>query len=596
MLESIKNISDLKQLPEDKLPALCDEIRQKLIVDVLTSGGHLASNLGVVELTVALHYVFSEDDKIVWDVGHQSYVHKILTSRGENFCDLRTMNGISGFPDCSESETDSFNTGHAGTSISAALGLAKARDNLRQNHNVVAVVGDGALTCGMTYEALNNVKGTKMLIVLNDNNMSIGDNVGVAMRNLSKLRVGKYDTRKESLKHFLQKIPLIGKPTYRFLRWCKRKVKAKYVRNSYFDNFDIKYVGIVDGNEVKDLVYYFTKIRDNVNKPTVLHVITKKGKGYAPAENDPVSYHSVPCASNDMQSSVTVGDTLVSIAQMDNTVCAISAAMTNAVGLKEFSALYPDRFWDVGIAEEHAVTFAAGLAKGGMKPFVAIYSSFLQRSYDQILHDVALQNLPVTMLIDRAGFVGADGQTHQGLFDLAFLSVIPNLTVLTPATYRQLHEMILFAAKKNAPIAIRYPRSLNADDVGFDGCWVYLKKVEQPKITIFAVGPGMCGLALSAELPFADVVCVTSVKPLDEVLLKSLVAPCVLTLEEGVLIGGFGERLSAYFSDTQKVVRSLGVDDKFVKHATISQQREMCGLNLDNLLSVVQEMLQNDCK
>lgn len=592
MLESIKCINDLKQLSVDSLPALCDEIRQKLIADVLSAGGHLASNLGVVELTVALHYVFDESDQIVWDVGHQSYVHKILTSRGDSFATLRKSGGLSGFPDCEESPLDCFNTGHAGTSISAALGLAKARDNLGQKHNVVAVVGDGALTCGMTYEALNNVKGTRMLIVLNDNNMSIGDNVGVAMRNLSKLRVGKYDKRKRRLQNFLLKFPLLGKPTYKFLRWCKRKVKSRFVRNSYFDNFDIKYIGIVDGNEVKDLVYYLTKIKDNVVKPTVLHVITKKGKGYLPAENDPVSYHSVPQSNSELESSVTVGDTLVELAENNPAICAISAAMTNAVGLKEFSDKYPYKFWDVGIAEEHAVTFAAGIAKGGMKPFVAIYSSFLQRSYDQILHDVAIQNLPVTLLLDRAGFVGADGQTHQGLFDLAYLSQIPNMTVWTPSTYRQLREMIIRAANSTSPIAIRYPRRLSKNDVGFDGKWSYLRKVENSKLTILAVGNRLCDNALACELNYADMVCVTSVKPLDEDLLTQISTPTVLTLEEGVLRGGFGEAVAAALIDKQIFVKSLGVDDKFVRHAEVSEQINVCGLDSTSIARVAEQLRQ----
>ncbi|MBR7177162.1 MAG: 1-deoxy-D-xylulose-5-phosphate synthase, partial [Clostridia bacterium] len=294
MLENIKNIHDLQKLDVKQLPQLCQEIRQKLVEDVSRNGGHLASNLGVVELSVALHYVFGDDDKIVWDVGHQSYVHKILTSRGENFCTLRQKDGLCGFPDSAESDRDSFGTGHAGTAISAALGLAKARDVAGQNHNVVAVVGDGAMTCGTTYEALNNIGKTKMLIILNDNNMSISDNVGSATRNMSKMRVGKYDKNKRRLKAFLHKIPLIGKPIYKFLRWCKRRAKLGFVRNSYFDTFNLKYIGIIDGNEIKDLIYYLKNIRDNVDKPTVLHIITKKGKGYAPAEQAPIKYHAVP--------------------------------------------------------------------------------------------------------------------------------------------------------------------------------------------------------------------------------------------------------------------------------------------------------------
>lgn len=580
MIELVNSISDLHRLEVKQLPELCEDIRSMLVATVMKNGGHLASNLGVVELAVALHYVFGEEDKIVWDVGHQSYVHKILTGRVGSFGTIRQKDGLSGFPDCSESEQDCFNVGHAGTSISAALGLAKARDLSGDNYNVVAVVGDGALTNGMTYEALNNIKNTKMLIVVNDNNMSIGDNVGAAIRNLSKLRVGKYDVRKQRFKNFLLKVPLLGKPTYKFLRWCKRKAKSRFVRNSYFDNFDIKYIGIVDGNEVKDLVYYLQKIRDNVTKPTVLHVVTKKGKGYAPAEGDPESYHSVSAHAGEMESSVTVGDTLTELARQDSSVCAVCAAMTKAVGFAKFEDIFPNRFFDVGIAEEHAVTFAAGLAKGGLHPYVAIYSTFLQRAYDQILHDVALQNLPVTFLVDRTGFVGADGQTHQGLFTFAYLSQVPNLQVWTPQTYRQLKDMIIASSHQTSPVAICYARTLNEDDLGFDGSWHYIRKVDSPKATILAVGARACTNALNAQIENCDVVDVATVKPLDDKLLSSICTPIILTVEEGVAEGSFGQKICQYFAgDKSKKVVCLNAGDRFVKHATIDDQIACCGLD-----------------
>ena len=599
MLEQIKTIQDLKNLRVSQLPELCADIRQKLICDVLVSGGHLASNLGVVELTVALHYVFDERDKIVWDVGHQSYVHKILTSRGEDFSSLRSKDGVSGFPDCDEDERDSFNTGHAGTAISAALGLAKARDTLGDNYKVVAVVGDGSMTCGMTYEALNNVKDTDMLIVLNDNNMSISGNVGSATLNMSKLRVGKYDRNKERLKRFLLKVPLLGKPTYKFLRWCKRRAKLGYVRNSYFDNFDLKYIGIIDGNEVKDLVYYFTKIKNNVTKPTLLQIVTKKGKGYEPAETDPESYHSVNKSgyNSELESSHVVGDTLCKLASERNDVVAITAAMAKATGLSAFKESFPDRFYDVGIAEEHAVTFAAGLAKGGAKPFVAIYSSFLQRSYDQLLHDVAIQNLPVTFLIDRAGFVGEDGKTHQGLFDLSYLTQIPNLKIWTPATYSQLSQMISASLSENCPVAIRYSRSLGTQKMDFTGYWHVLKTSDNIKLKVLAVGSRLVNSAIQAakDNQEVEVVAVTTVKPLDYSYLDGVKAgQKVLTLEENVLQGGFGQSVSSYLSAQGILVKTMGVDDQFVNHATVDEQLEQFSLDTDGLKRVINDILSHD--
>lgn len=616
MLENIINIHDLQKLDVKQLPQLCQEIRQKLVDDVSRTGGHLASNLGVVELSVALHYVFGEDDKIVWDVGHQSYVHKILTSRGENFCTLRQNGGVCGFPDCAEDESDSFNTGHAGTAISAALGLAKARDLAGQNHNVIAVVGDGAMTCGTTYEALNNIGDTKLLVILNDNNMSISDNVGSATRNMSKLRVGKYDKNKQKLKNFLNRLPLIGKPIYKFLRWCKRRAKLGFYRNSYFDTFNLKYVGIIDGNEIKDLVYYLTKIRDNVEKPTVLHIVTKKGKGYLPAEQDPIKYHAVPVGGfadqigvqaddtvdvacdvsvdekpQTVESSVVVGDTLCHLAKEHDNVVAISAAMTNAVGLKNFAETYSQRFFDVGIAEEHAVTFAAGLAKGGAHPFVCIYSTFLQRAYDQILHDVALQNLPVTFLIDRAGFVGEDGKTHQGLFDLSYLANIPNLQIWTPSNAIQLQQMIEQSLIMQCPVAIRYPRSLSTDMISFDAKWNVFGN-SSAKIKILCVGPRLLQNAKPLQSENVQIVAVTTVKPLDIAYLSTIRnGDIVVTLEENVLIGGFGSAIQSALANTNCAVHCLGVDDQFVAHATVNQQIEQFGLDAISLQKFVSKLL-----
>ena len=582
------NTRQLHNMSVKELPHLCEEIRQKLINDVTQSGGHLASNLGAVELSVALHFVFGENDKIVWDVGHQCYTHKLLTVRTD-LNTLRSRGGLSGFPDAEESDSDNFTVGHAGTAISQALGLAKARDIGGQNYNVVAVVGDGSLTSGLTYEALNNVSGTRMIIVVNDNNMSISQSVGTSTLNLSKLRVGKYDKNKQKLKGFLTKVPLVGKPVYRFLRWCKRRAKLGYYRNSYFDNFDIKYIGIVDGNEVADLVYYLTKIRDNVTKPTILHIVTRKGKGYAPAEDNPEMYHSVPRGGQftaRMESSIAVADNLVRLAQTDNRVCAVCAAMSSAVGFDDFAKQFPDRFFDVGIAEEHAVTFAAGLAKGGMRPFVGIYSTFLQRAYDEILHDVALQKLPVTFLVDRAGFVGDDGKTHQGLFDLSYLSQIPGLKVWCPTSYSQLSRAIAKSLDEQGPVAIRYPRYLGEYEMSFSERWATLKYAKGG-VTVFAVGPRMVDEAMKLTSS-VTVVAVTSVKPMDMSVLKTVINGVVVTLEENVLAGGFGQQVAAYYAINGNVrVISLGVDDCFVPHGTVEQQIFDNGLTAPQIDKVI---------
>lgn len=597
MLEKIKTIKDLKQLKVKDLPELCAEIRKKLIEEVTQSGGHLASNLGVVELSVALHYVFAEDDKIVWDVGHQSYVHKILTGRCDNFASLRRDGGISGFPDCEESDSDSFNTGHAGTAISAALGIAKARDTLNEKYKVIAVVGDGSMTCGMTYEGLNNIKDTNMLVILNDNNMSISDNVGSATLNMSKLRVGKYDKNKQKIKKALLKVPLVGKPMYKFLRWCKRRAKLGYIRNSYFDTFNLKYVGIIDGNEIKDLVYYLTKIRDNVSKPTVLHIITKKGKGYLAAENDPESFHSISVrdTDNDMESSIVVGDTICKLMENRNDIAVVCAAMAKAVGFGSIRDKFPSRFYDVGIAEEHAVTFAAGIAKGGVRPFVGIYSTFLQRSYDQILHDVALQNLPVTFLVDRAGFVGEDGKTHQGLFDLSYLSPIPNIKIWTPSTYSELSQMIEASLLEDCAVAIRYSKKLFAATRNFASHWNITRCDPNRKLAILAVGARLVDTATQIAVDGVEVVDVTTVKPLDTSYLDGINGLKILTLEENVKQGGFGQQIISYYANKNynNLIICKAVEDRFVPHGTIEEQLAKNSMDAESLSAVVARLLND---
>lgn len=598
ILEGIKSPSDLKKLDIKQLPALCDELREELIKTVNQNGGHLASNLGVVELTVALHYVFDIRDKIVWDVGHQCYVHKLLTGRYGEFSSLRKKDGLSGFPDITESEYDCFGTGHASTAISAGLGLAKARDLKHEDFSVVCVVGDGALTGGLSYEGLNSIDGTNMLIVFNDNDMSIGKNVGSATRNLSRVRVRKgYLKFKSGLEKTVGKIPLIGKPVVRFLKSIKRSIKLSCLRNIYFENFDIKYVGPIKGHDVKELISYLKSIKENVKKPTVLHIITKKGFGLPEAEENPSQYHSLPCKTDDLQINMSeiVGRELINLGQ-DERVTAISAAMTQGVGLEGFAEKYPDRFFDVGIAEGHAVTFGAGLAAGGFKPFFAVYSTFLQRAYDQIVHDVATQRLNVTLLIDHAGFVGEDGQTHQGLFDIAALLPLPNMTLLAPADDNELKQMLAFAYIFDAPLAIRYPakicRSFNAEFTF--GVWRKLNDVVSD-ICVLAVGGRCVDAALDAadilasQEMAAEVYNCSTLKPFDEECLNCLENKrFVITMEEGIKAGGFGEAVAARLKKPLCV--SLGVDDKFVRHASVSQQLEENGLTAGNVVELIKKL------
>ena len=605
MLEQIHGLSDLKKLDIKQLPDLCEEIRAKLVATVEENGGHLASNLGVVELTVALHYVFDVSDKIVWDVGHQSYVHKLLTGRAQEFDTLRTVDGLSGFPDTEESESDAFNTGHAGTSISAALGLAKARDLSGEKHDVIAVVGDGALTDGLSYEGLNNICGTKMFIVLNDNNMAIDKNVGSAAKNLSKVRVGKgYLRFKRNTKKFLNALPLIGRPLLRLCKKIVRNVRLSKLHNIYFENFDIRYIGPVNGHDIKDLVFYLSKIKTNVDKPTVLHVITQKGHGYQAAAENPLMYHAVQPKKRIVSTNMSqiVGDTLVDMAKSDEKIVAITAAMAHGTGLASFFNEYPKRSFDVGIAEEHAVTFAAGLAKGGYKPYVAIYSTFLQRAFDQILHDVCLQKLPVTFLIDRGGFVGEDGQTHQGLFDISFLRSVPDIVLLAPSDNGQLKQMIKWSQSYNAPVAIRYPKSYlehTPCDFSF-GKWNVFGKTDSIAV-IFAVGGNCLAEAFSAQKILSKkgvdcaVVNACCIKPLDVYTLFLMLknAKIAITAEEGMLNGGFGSAVNDFCLKNELAAKiiNVGVDDHTVKHADFLRQLKDNGIDGKKFADLIDKYL-----
>ncbi len=603
ILEKINNYEDIKKLDIKQLPSLCDEIRQLLIDVVQKNGGHLASNLGVVELTVALHYVFEESDKIVWDVGHQSYVHKILSGRYKDFDTLRQTNGLSGFPDTNESETDAFNTGHSSTAISAALGMAKARDICHKDYNVIAVVGDGALTGGISYEALNNIGDTKMLVIFNDNEMSISKNVGAhASYSTSKLRVSKFNVRKEKAKKIITKIPLIGKPIWKSLSWIKRVFKFGILSNDlYFNSFNLKYIGPIDGHNIKQLVYYLDNIKRNVTRPSVLHIKTVKGKGYLPAEQNPAKFHGLSPINSELYTNMSniVGQTLVNIAKEDDKVVAVTAAMTDGTGLGQFALDYKERFFDVGICEEHATTFCAGLAKNGCKPYFVVYSTFLQRGFDQILHDVCLQNLPVTFCIDRAGFVGNDGQTHQGLFDISYLTQIPNMTVLSPADSTQLVDMIEFSKDYAFPLSIRYPKDIrNEYNLHFD-CFLWNKiHWKNSNIVLIPTGNRMLTEAIKVYQKFLsegitiDVVYACSIKPLDTNFLFKLPRNTVIvTMEENVVNGGFGSLVNESLNYLN--VYNLGVNDVFIKHGSISEQIVSCGLDADSVYNFVKNLIDN---
>ena len=509
MLENIKNISDIKKLNNSELSLLADDIREFLIEKVSVTGGHLASNLGVVEVTLALMKNFNfDEDKIVFDVGHQSYVYKILTGRKDKFDSLRQFKGISGFPKLSESKYDFFETGHSSTSISAAVGMARARDLKGENHKVIALIGDGALTGGMVYEALNDVgfNKTNMIIILNDNEMSISGNVGGLSNHLNKIRISpSYNRLKEKVHLKLDKKTKIVNSIHKF----KNSLKSLVINSSFFEDLGIRYIGPIDGHDLKELNRTFKKIK-NLNGPVLVHVVTKKGQGYLPAMENPDKFHGVgpfdietgkSKKKSGMTYSKAFGEAICNIACDDDSVVAITAAMTDGTGLTNYKKEYKDRFFDVGIAEEHAVTLAAGMAASGLKPVFTVYSTFLQRGFDQLIHDVCMPNLNVTLAIDRAGLVGADGETHQGVLDLSYLSMIPNMTVLVPKCMEEMEVILRYAIDANKPIALRYPRGgdnykLKPLKTIEEGKWEIVSDGE--KVAVIAVGK-MVGYAMMAK-------------------------------------------------------------------------------------------------
>ena len=616
-LNSMKFPEDLKDLNNLELTDLGSEVREFLVNSVSKTGGHLASNLGIVELTISLFKAFDiENDKIIYDVGHQSYVHKILTGRKDEFKDLRKKNGISGFPKRSESKYDVFDTGHSSTSISAALGMARARDLKGDNYNVVAVIGDGALTGGMALEALNDVgyRKTDLIIVLNDNQMSISNNVGGLSKHLNNLRLEPgYNRLKTGINSTLSNSEF-GKYVLNSLNRIKGSIKQLVVPSMLFEDMGIKYLGPIDGHDINKMIEVFNVAKE-IKGPVIIHTITKKGKGYELAEKNPEKYHGISAFNTENGEikkkssdnySAAFGRSLCKLAKENEDIVAITAAMPNGTGLVDFSKEFPKRFFDVGIAEQHAVTLAAGMSTAGLKPVFAVYSTFLQRAFDQVLHDVCIQNLPVVFAIDRAGIVGEDGETHQGIMDISYLSIIPNITIVSPKCLEEVDVLLNYAINKNSPIAIRYPR-------GGD-CYKELQpinNVEFGKWEILNKGSGVAIIATGKMVQHAmiaynelkenginpTIINATFIKPLDDELIKKISKEyeIVITIEDNMINGGLGSGIldSLNKCDYKGIVKILGYDDKFVHQGTVSELYKENGLDPDSIKETVMSLVGN---
>ena len=608
ILDTIDSVEDLRNIDIHKMDKLANEIREFLIKKVSKTGGHLASNLGVVELTLALHYSFNTPkDKIIWDVGHQSYVHKILTGRKNQFDKLRQMNGISGFPKTSESEFDCFNTGHSSTSISAALGIAKARDINGEKYNVAAIIGDGALTGGMAFEALNDAgrSPTNFIVILNDNEMSIDKNVGGLSSYLSKITTQPiYYKVKEDMNYLLNKIPAIGKGAVKAIDRAKGTIKHLIIPGMIFEELGFHYYGPIDGHNINELISIFKRIKP-IKGPILIHVCTQKGKGYNHAVEKPNVFHGISpfdiktgevLKKGEPSYSEIFGKEMISLAEKDNDIVAITAAMPTSAGLIEYSKKFPNRFFDVGIAEQHAVTFSAGLARKGLKPVFVVYSSFLQRAYDQVIHDVALQNLHVVFAVDRAGIVGEDGETHQGIYDMSFLSHIPNMTILAPCDYEEFRVMMNFAVNMvNGPVAIRYPRGRGEEFI-FEHEPLYLGRGEMvcqgKDITIVSVGSMMkTAMEVSEKLQnfgvSSDVINSKFVKPIDiELIAKSVrKTKRLAVIEDNAKLGGLGSYISSMLNENSIHVRTrhYGFPDEIITHGTKSELFRKYGLDGESI-------------
>lgn len=616
MLEKVNNIEDVKKLKDDEKIILSKEIREYIIKHVSKTGGHLASNLGIVELTIALHSCFNvPEDKIIWDVGHQIYAHKIITGRKDKIDTLRQLNGISGFPNTKESELDCFDTGHSSTSISVALGMARSLKLQNKSGNVIAVIGDGALTGGIAFEALNDAGASNdnIIVILNDNEMSIGKNVGGLSKLLSKIRTKNiYRSSNNIVKKIVRKIPYIGEKIISFFRRIKHGIKQLIISNMFFEDMGFTYLGPIDGHDIEKLEYMLEKSK-NIDGPILIHVATIKGKGYKPAEDNPSLFHGISkfdietgnhIEPNKKDYSKIIGNKLIELAKKNKNIVGITAAMRDGVGLKEFSLKYPDRFFDVGIAEQHALTMAAGMAKTGLKPYVLIYSSFLQRGYDQIIHDICIQKLPVVIGIDRAGVVGQDGETHQGMFDLSFLSAVPNLNIFAPKDFKELEDVLEFSITFEEPLAIRYPRG-EEGKIKFEN----YEKIQIGKgemlntgedITIIAIGNmveravEVCKLLKEKDI-HADVINSRFLKPIDEdLIIKSInKTKNVITIEDGTLTGGLYTKVLEVINKNNLKdidIKGFGYPDKFIEHGKVEELEKLYGLNKESILDAIDKI------
>ena len=612
-LKSHKFPEDLRNMSYDELELLSYEMRDFLVESVSKTGGHLASNLGIVEIAIALHKCFNTpEDKIVWDVGHQTYVHKVLTGRIDGFKNLRQLGGMSGFPKVCESEYDLFDTGHSSSSISLGLGLAAARDLKGEDYKVVSVIGDGAMTGGLAYEALNNAgsMNTNFIVVLNDNGMSISQNTGGLSRSLGRITsTDKYIHMKTQVKKGFKKVPVIGESVITGIHNAKENIKYAVIDGILFEELGFKYIGPVNGHDIKEMCETLEHAK-GINGPVLIHAVTDKGKGYSKAEENPDVFHGIgpfdidtgkPLKKSDVKSySAVFGDKLSEMAEKDDSIVAISAAMVDGVGLEGFRKKFPDRFFDVGIAEEHAVTFSAGLAKAGLRPFFAVYSSFLQRAYDEIVEDICLQNLPVTLCIDRAGVVGADGETHHGLFDMAYLKSLPNMTVLAPKDGQELEKMLELSMIIDGPCAIRYPRG-SAPELGKSQQITKGKAYQIKRGTdaeIWAVGSMVKNAMEAADILKKEgigvsVINVATIAPLDSKKLLSSAEkyPLLITVEDGIVTGGVGESIRSLVADSDAKVINLGWPDKFIEHGTQEQLYAKYGLDAQSIADTVKKNL-----
>lgn len=621
LLDKINEPNDIKKIDSKDYKILAKEIRQFLVHKISMTGGHLSSNLGAVELTMALHLCLDfPNDHLVWDVGHQSYTHKLLTGRKAGFDTLRQFGGMSGFPKRSESDCDAFDTGHSSTSISLALGMAKARDLKNEKSRVFAVIGDGALSGGMAFEALNNAARLKsnLVIVLNDNQMSISKNVGGMSNYLGNIRTNtNYTGLKEDVENRLRSMSHIGNALADHIKGAKDIVKRLFVPGMLFEDMGITYIGPIDGHDIRQMVNAFENA-SKLQKAVIVHVCTKKGKGYLPAENDPSAFHGVaPFKPSDgslknkekqLTYTSVFSKKIVELADRDENIAAISAAMPSGTGLSAMAAKYPDRFFDVGIAEEHAVTFAAGLAAMGMKPVVAIYSTFFQRAYDQIIHDVCIGKLPVVFAVDRAGLVGSDGETHQGIFDISYFNSMPNMTVMAPKNVWELDKMLEFAVNFDGPIAVRYPRGK-----AYTGLDEFIDNIEYGKSEVIAKGGDIALIAVGSMVETAwevkklledkgvdvSVVNARFIKPIDEAMLSETVSRhhFIVTMEEGILTGGFGQSVSHWCQENVKdmpVIKNIALPDKFIEHGSVDLLKKKYEIDSLSIAKKIAEWRQNE--